>query len=33
MHLKQTELFKNKDILICLVLVAREYGDEIVDKN
>ena len=32
-YLKQTDLMQNKDILMCLVVVAREYGDEVVDKN
>tara|TARA_B100001996_G_scaffold343644_1_gene298876 strand:- start:211 stop:366 length:156 start_codon:yes stop_codon:yes gene_type:complete len=33
MYLKQTDLLKNKDILMCLDVVAREYGGEIVDRN
>ena len=33
MYLKQTYLLKNKDILMCLDVVAREYGGEVVDKN
>jgi len=33
MYLKLTDLLKNKDILMCLNVVAREYGVEIVDKN
>ena len=33
MYLKQTDLFKNKDILMCLDVVAREYGGEVVDRN
>ena len=33
MYLKQTDLLKNKDILMCLDVVAREYGGEVVDKN
>ena len=33
MYLKQTDLFKNRDILMCLDVVAREYGGEVVDKN
>ena len=33
MYLKQTDLLKIKDILMCLDLVAREYGGEVVDKN
>ena len=32
-YLKQTDLLKNKDILMYLDLVAREYGGEEVDKN
>ena len=32
-YLKQTDLLKNKDILMCLDLIAREYGGEVVDKN
>ena len=33
MYLKQTDLLKNEDILMCLDVVAREYGGEVVDKN
>ena len=33
MYLKQTDLLKNKDILRCLDLIAREYGGKIVDEN
>jgi len=33
MYLKQTDLLKNKDILMCLDVVAREYGGQVVDKN
>ena len=33
MYLKQTDLLKNKDILMCLDVIAREYGGEVVDKN
>ena len=33
MYLKQTDLLKNKDILMCLDVVAREYGGEVVYKN
>ena len=33
MYLKQTNLMKNKDILMCLDLIAREYGGKVVDKN
>ena len=32
-YLKQTDLMQNKDILMCLDIVAREYGGEVVDKN
>jgi len=33
MYLKQTDLLKNKDILMCLDVIAREYGGEVVEKN
>ena len=33
MYLKQTDLLKNKDILMCLDIVAREYGGEVVYEN
>ena len=33
MYLKQTDLLNNKDILMCLDVVAREYGGEVIDKN
>ena len=33
MYLKQTDLLKNKDILMCLDVIAREYGGEVIDKN
>ena len=33
MYLKQTDLLKNKDILMCLDVLAREYGGEVVDRN
>ena len=33
MYLKQTDLLKNKDILMCLYVVAREYGGEVIDRN
>ena len=33
MYLKQTDLLKNKDILMCLDVIAREYGGEVVNKN
>ena len=32
-YLEQTDLLKNKDILRCLDVIAREYGGEVVDKN
>ena len=31
-YLKQTDLIQNKDILMCLDAVARDYGGEVVDK-
>ena len=33
MYLKQTDLLKNEDILMCLDVIAREYGGEVVNKN
>ena len=33
MYLKQTDLLTNKDILMCLDVIAREYGGEVVDKS
>ncbi len=33
MYLKQSDLLKNKDILMCLDVVAREYGGEVIDRN
>jgi len=33
MYLKQTDLLKNKNILMCLDVVAREYRWEVLDKN
>ena len=33
MYLKQTDLLKNEEILMCLDVVAREYGGEVVNKN
>ena len=33
LYFKQTDLMRNKDILMCLDVVAREYGGEVVDKN
>ena len=32
-YLSETDLLKNKDILRCLDLIAREYGGMIVDEN
>ncbi len=32
-YLEQTDLLKNKEILRCLDVIAREYGGEVVDKN
>jgi len=32
-YLKQTDLMQNKDILMYLDVVAKEYGGEVVDKN
>ncbi len=32
-YLSETDLLKNKDILMCLDIIAREYGGEVVDKN
>ncbi len=32
-YLSETDLLKNKDILMCLDVLAREYGGEVVDKN
>ena len=32
-YLSETDLLKNKDILMCLDVIAREYGGEVVDKN
>ena len=32
-YLEQTDLLKNKDILRCLDIIAREYGGEVVKKN
>ena len=29
----QAHYSKNKDILMCLDVIAREYGGEVVDKN
>ena len=32
-YLEQTDLLKNKDILWCLDVIAREYGGKVVDEN
>ena len=32
-YLSETDLLNNKDILMCLDVIAREYGGEVVDKN
>ena len=32
-YLKQTDLLKDKDILMCLDVIAREYGGQVLDKN
>jgi len=32
-YLEQTDLLKNKDILRCLDLIAREYGGKVVNEN
>ena len=32
-YLSETDLLKNKDILMCLDIIAREYGGEVIDKN
>ena len=32
-YLSETDLLKNKDILMCLNVLAREYGGEVVDNN
>ena len=32
-YLSETDLLKNKDILICFDVLAREYGGEVVDNN
>ena len=32
-YLEQTDLLKNKDILMCLDVIARKYGGKVVDKN
>ena len=32
-YLEQTDLLKNKDILRCLDVKAREYGGKVVNEN
>ncbi len=32
-YLDQTDLMKNKDILRCLDVIAREYGGKVVNEN
>ena len=32
-YLSETDLLKNKDILMSLDLIAREYGGEVVNNN
>ena len=32
-YLEQTDLLKNKDILKCLDVIAREYGGKVVDEK
>ena len=32
-YLEQTDLLKNKDILRCLDVIAREYGGKVVNGN
>ena len=32
-YLSETELLKNKDILMCLDVIARAYEGEVIDKN
>ena len=32
-YLSETDLLKNKDILMCLDVIAREYGGEVIDRN
>ena len=32
-YLSETDLLNNKDILMCLDVIAREYGGEVLDKN
>ena len=32
-YLEQTDLLKSKDIIMCLDVIAREYGRKVVDEN
>ena len=32
-YLSETDLLGRKDILMCLDVIAREYGGEVLDKN
>tara|TARA_A100001035_G_C27722384_1_gene472599 strand:- start:27 stop:206 length:180 start_codon:yes stop_codon:yes gene_type:complete len=32
-YLEQTDLLKNKDILKCLNVIAREYGGKVINEN
>ena len=32
-YLSETDLLNNNDILMCLDVIAREYGGEVLDKN
>tara|TARA_B100001109_G_C18617699_1_gene359962 strand:- start:481 stop:582 length:102 start_codon:yes stop_codon:yes gene_type:complete len=33
MYLRATDLLKNKDLMMSLDLIAREYGGKVIDKN
>ena len=33
MYLKKTDLLNNEDTLMCLDVVAKEYGEEVVNKK
>ena len=32
-YLSETDLLKNRDILMCLDVIARDYDREVIDKN
>ena len=32
-YLEQTDLLKNKDILRCLDVIARDYGGKVLNEN